>query len=324
LIRIEGLTKLYGKTQALDRLDLHVHDGEFFGFLGPNGAGKTTTIRILTTLTLANAGKAWIAGYEIGEQPLAAKKHTGVVPQSINLDQELSARENLEIHGLLYNMDSVERKRRIKEVLAETGLGERIDDPVRTFSGGMKRRLMIARALMHEPKVLFLDEPTVGLDASVKRNLWALLKQINRGGATILLTTHYIDEAENLCDRVGIIHKGKLIALDSPKNLIETTGRYVADVFRDDVMTTHFFESREQAGDFASAQSDSVMIRRCNLEDVFVKLTGEAVQPDRQIMTKLETSSPAGAQGHAHEASHASSGHGTSHGHGSGHGHSTQ
>ncbi len=307
MIRIEGLTKRYGNITALNGLDLHVRQGEFFGFLGPNGAGKTTTIRILTTLTLPDGGKAWIAGHEISAQPLAAKSRTGVVPQSINLDQELTAGENLEVHGLLYNMSASDRKKKIGQVLAETGLTDRIESQVRTFSGGMKRRLMIARALMHEPSVLFLDEPTVGLDPSVKRRLWALLKQINRGGATIFLTTHYIDEAEALCDRVGIIHHGKLIALDTPANLIRSAGTHVADVFEDDTMTTHFFDSRESASSFASTQSLPVMIRNCNLEDVFVKLTGEQIQPERQVRTSRE---------------HGASGHGSAHG-GSGTGHSS-
>ena len=321
MIRIEGLTKRYGSIVALDGLDLHVQQGEFFGFLGPNGAGKTTTIRILTTLTLSNAGKAWIAGHEISAEPLPAKAHMGVVPQTVNLDQELTAAENLEVHGLLYNMTLAERKNKITEVLAETGLSDRVKDRVRTFSGGMKRRLMIGRALMHEPSVLFLDEPTVGLDASVKRKLWALLKQINRGGATIFLTTHYIDEAENLCDRVGIVHHGKLIALDTPRNLIQSAGSHVADVFENDTMTTHFFDSRKAAGAFASTQSHPVMIRNCNLEDVFVKLTGEPIQSEHRIKTGGGHEPP--AHGAAHNRSGDGHTHEGSHNHRNGHNHSS-
>ncbi len=279
MIRMENLTKRYGKNTALNNLTLHVKEGEFFGYLGPNGAGKTTTVKILTSLVKPTAGTATIGGHDITRSSLAAKKLIGVVPQAINLDMELTAWENLLIHGLLYRMKRGAIRAEARKWAAFVGLSGALDKPVNTFSGGMKRRLTIARALLHGPRVLFMDEPTVGLDASGRRDLWGLLKRINREGATIFLTTHYIEEAEALCDRVGILDRGRLIALDTPAALIASAGKIVVDVFEGDTLTSRFFPDRASAGAFAATVQGSATIRNANLEDVFVKLTGRRVVP---------------------------------------------
>lgn len=193
MIHINQLQKSYGKVKAVNGIDLRVEAGELFAFLGPNGAGKTTTIRILTGLTRIGYGEVRIGGHDIIKAPREAKRQCGLVPQHINLDSELSVRENLEIHGRLFGMDSGQRRRKIEELLAYVELLDRIDTLVKQLSGGLKRRLMIARALMHEPKVLFLDEPTVGLDPAIRRRIWSLIKRVQQDGTTIFLTTHYIE-----------------------------------------------------------------------------------------------------------------------------------
>ncbi len=277
MIITENLGKRYGKTLALVDLSLHVRKGEFFGYLGPNGAGKTTTVRILTTLTRPTTGHASIGGHDLQLDPLRAKGLIGVVPQAINLDMELSAWENLLIHGLLYRMRREEIKRQAEKWAAFVGLQSVLGRPVRSFSGGMKRRLSIARALLHGPRVLFMDEPTIGLDPAGRRELWGLLKRIRQEGATIFLTTHYIEEAEALCDRVGILDRGRLIALGAPSALIASAGKVVVDVFDDETLTSHFFPDRESAGRYAASVRGAATIRKANLEDVFVKLTGRRV-----------------------------------------------
>ncbi|MCX7781663.1 MAG: ATP-binding cassette domain-containing protein [Negativicutes bacterium] len=277
MICIEGLTKKFGDRMAIDNLHLHIEAGEIFGLLGPNGAGKTTTIRILTMLTKPTAGKISINGWNISSQERSIKAAIGVVPQHMNLDMDLTAAENLELHGRLHHIQSQERAYRIDEILSYVDLADRRDDIVSTFSGGMKRRLMIARALMHRPKILFLDEPTVGLDPQVRRRLWELIRRLNSEGITVLLTTHYIEEAENLCRRVAILDKGRLIALDSPGELCRHLGEYAVEWIVDDEARTRFFASRTEAMQFAGNLSTSATIRKTNLEDVFVEFTGRKV-----------------------------------------------
>ena len=277
-IRIESLVKRYGPVTAIDGLDLRVEPGEIFGFLGPNGAGKTTTVRILTTLTKPDAGRAVVFGFDVVKEAVAAKRQIGVCPQQTNVDAELSAYENLKLHGLLHGMPSRLRERRIRKLLEFTGLSERRKDQAKVLSGGLKRRLMIARALLHEPRILFLDEPTVGLDPQTRRRLWDLIRAGHRAGATIFLTTHYIEEAERLCHRVGIIDQGRLIALDSPAALLERVGRVVVeDVGRGGGLD--FFDNRGKAAAHAAGLEGDVIIRAANLEDVFIRLTGRRVRP---------------------------------------------
>ncbi|WP_334109638.1 ABC transporter ATP-binding protein [Thermodesulfitimonas autotrophica] len=278
MIEINGLTKDFGSLRAVDQLSLRIEEGEIFGLLGPNGAGKTTTVRMLTMLTRPTAGEAYIAGYEV-RRDLARVRHAiGVVPQHMNLDQELTARENLELHGRLYKIPRAERQRRIEELLSFVDLTDRADEFVNRFSGGMKRRLMIARALLHKPKVLFLDEPTVGLDPQTRRRMWDLVRRMNREGVTVLLTTHYIEEAEALCHRVGIMDRGKLIALGTPAALKEEVGRFVVEGFDGAGATYAFFGTREEAVGYAGSLNEAVTIREATLEDVFVKLTGRKVR----------------------------------------------
>nr|HID59144.1 ABC transporter ATP-binding protein [Desulfobacterales bacterium] len=277
MIRIGNLHKRYKKVIALNGLNLDIPAGSFFGLLGPNGAGKTTIVNILTTLTRPDSGRVTVNGFDVVKEPIRAKLEIGVVPQSINLDMELSARENLFIHGLLYGMSQKDIRQEGERMLSFVGLEECADRPVKDFSGGMKRRLMIARALMHSPRVVFLDEPTVGLDVTTRRKLWELLKKINQEGATILLTTHYIEEAEALCDMVGIIDFGKLIALGSPKTLIQRVGPIVVEQMAEDGIRTHFFSNRKEATSFIERLKGSALIREANLEDVFLELTGRRV-----------------------------------------------
>ncbi len=277
MIEIRGPCKYYGEIKAVDNLTLTIRAGEIFGLLGPNGAGKTTTVRVLTTLARPTAGEVFINGWEVTRNASQVKREIGVVPQHINLDAELSARENLELHGRLYRMPAKERRARIEELLAFVDLADRADTPVEHFSGGMKRRLMIARALLHNPRVLFLDEPTVGLDPQVRRRLWDLIRSLNAQGITILLTTHYIEEAELLCHRVGILNKGRLIALGTPEELKARVGKVVVEVPNQNTTEYRVFENREQALQHAATLDRDVVIREANLEDVFVELTGHKV-----------------------------------------------
>ena len=210
---LDNLQKRYGERAALAGVSLHVEPGELFAYLGPNGAGKSTTIRILAGLTRLSGGRAIVGGADIESDPLAAKRQCGLVVQHTNVDNDLTLADNMDIHGRLFGMRAADRAERTRTLLEYVDLGERRDQRVGTLSGGMKRRLMIARALMHRPKILFLDEPTVGLDAEVRRRLWGLIKTIQAGGTTVLLTTHYIEEAESMADRVGIIRDGRILSV---------------------------------------------------------------------------------------------------------------
>ncbi|WP_027718434.1 daunorubicin resistance protein DrrA family ABC transporter ATP-binding protein [Desulfovirgula thermocuniculi] len=277
MIEIRQLTKQYGHIVAVSDLDLEIKEGEIFALLGPNGAGKTTTIRMLTMLTKPTSGTALINGYDVTRELDKVKKEIGVVPQHMNLDQELTAWENLELHGRLYKIPATERRKRIEELLQYVELEDRARELVSRFSGGMKRRLMIARALMHWPKVLFLDEPTVGLDPQTRRKIWDLIRRMNSEGMTVLLTTHYIEEAEILCHRVGIMDKGKLIALGTPGELKKRVGEVVVETFGGKDTGYKFFATREEALAYASQVDGDVLIRESNLEDVFVELTGRKV-----------------------------------------------
>jgi ABC-2 type transport system ATP-binding protein len=277
VISIQGLVKKFGDRVVVDHLDLGIDKGETFGLLGPNGAGKTTTIRILTMLTKATAGKIAINGHQLPDDELAIKASIGVVPQHLNLDIDLTARENLDLHGRLHHIAATERSRRIDELLEYVELSERRNDMVQTFSGGMKRRLMIARALLHRPKILFLDEPTVGLDPQVRRRLWDLIRQLNGEGLTVLLTTHYIEEAESLCRRVAIMDKGKLIALNAPASLCQRLGSYVVEWNETGSTQYRYFALRPEAAGFVGGLAVNAVLRRSNLEDVFVELTGRRV-----------------------------------------------
>lgn len=281
MIEILDLKKNYTTPQmtttAVDDLSLKIERGTVFGLLGPNGAGKTTIIKILTTLTKPDKGKCIIDGFDIFINPIEIKKRIGVVPQENNLDRELTASENLLIYGMLHDVNKLDRK--IEESLKVVGLLERKDSIVSHFSGGMQRRLLLARALLPEPLILFLDEPTIGLDPQIRRQMWDVIRKTKIEGRTVVITTHYIEEAEALCDRIGILSKGRLIAVDTPDNLKTTVGRYVVDMIDEEGhLTQHIFKSREDAHEMtAKLNNCSVTIRRSNLEDVFIKITGERI-----------------------------------------------
>ena len=278
MIQIDHLSKYYKNLHALKDVSLAVPEGELFAYLGPNGAGKSTTIRILTGLTKLSGGDAFLNGFHIERDKLAAKRQCGLVPQSTNLDPELTVFENLDVHGRLFHMGRSERRRQIESLLDYIGLTDRIATPAKQLSGGMKRRVMIARALVHDPKVLFLDEPTVGLDANIRRRIWALIKKIQKGKTTIFLTTHYIEEAEFLADRVALLDEGAIVALGSPQNLMNRLGSWAVDRVVGGEMQTAYFDSREAARDYITRQEEEFTMRRVNLEDAFLALTGKKVK----------------------------------------------
>ena len=273
MIETFDLTKVFQQITALEGLTLQIAPGEVFGLLGPNGAGKTTTIKIWTTLSHPSRGWARIKNFDVMTQTLAVKELIGVCPQEINLDKELTAYENLWIYGWLYRVPHL--KERILQLLEFGGLADRARHLVKCFSGGMQRRLLILRALMSRPQVLFLDEPTVGLDPQVRRQLWGLVQQLQSEGITVVLTTHYIEEAEMLCDRVGILNRGKLIALDKPGALVEDLGGYVVESFQNGRREYKLVGDKTEAYSYAQTETGGVTIRQVNLEDVFIDLTGE-------------------------------------------------
>ncbi|MGA4538364.1 ABC transporter ATP-binding protein [Uniformispora flossi] len=226
VIRAEGLTKVYRRTDfaAVDRLDLHVQRGEIFGLLGPNGAGKTTTVGILTTRVIPTAGRAFVGGVDVVAHPALVKQIIAVVSQQNTLDRALNVRDNLFFHGLLFGMSGRASRRRADELLDRFRLAKWARSSVYELSGGMAQRLLVARAIFHRPAVLFLDEPTVGLDPQGRLALWEVLGDLNRAGQTILLTTHNMEEADRLCDRVAIIDHGRILALGTPEALKRGTG----------------------------------------------------------------------------------------------------
>lgn len=215
----KGLTRKFDGLAAVNRVGLEVRKGELFGLLGPNGAGKTTFLHMLCTILPPTAGSAKVWGLDIRRRPEEVRKVIGIVFQDPTLDDRLTGRENLDFHGRIYGMAREQRERRIDEVLELVELKDRADNLVKTYSGGMRRRLEVARGLMHQPKVLFLDEPTLGLDPQTRRHIWDYIRALRKENITIVLTTHYMDEADYLCDRVGIIDHGKILVVDEPEKL---------------------------------------------------------------------------------------------------------
>jgi ABC-2 type transport system ATP-binding protein len=290
-IQVTGLTKIYQTDQnhpplrAVDEIDFTVREGEVFGFLGPNGAGKTTTIRMLTGLARPTAGKASVLGLDLATDITRIKKQIGVVPEISNLYDELSAFDNLVFAMQLYGVPRAERITRAEELLTRFRLSEKRNAPFAKLSRGMKRALTIAAALAHRPPLIFLDEPTTGLDVMSARNLRQMIAGLRQEGVTVFLTTHYLEEAERLCDRIAIIVKGRIVALDTVEGLKSTMGgKTVVEVTRadanDQIETRRFEgESVEAAARAALAQTDGRRVLAINtlrptLEDVFVKLTG--------------------------------------------------
>jgi len=304
IIRVENLTRQFGNIMAVNDVSFEVEEGTIFGFLGPNGAGKTTTINILCTLLSPTAGNAYINGHDCNSESSEVRKSIGIVFQDSSLDKDLTARENLLFHAYLYNVDKSVRRQRVEDALQFVDLVERGDDLVKKFSGGMKRRLEVARGLIHRPKVLFLDEPTLGLDPQSRSNLWEFIIELpKKHNVTIFMTTHYMEEAE-VCDKIAIIDRGKIITSGTPAELKKVIGGDViylktADNKKamEDIKNLLNVEVSEMDGEIfiSSLRGDvcipkiireigesvlSVRMQRPTLNDVFLKLTGKEIRAE--------------------------------------------
>ena len=308
-IVVEKLVKKFNGFAAVDGISFNVKKGELFGLLGPNGAGKSTTIYMLTTLLAPTSGHAYVNGFDVVSNPDEVRSSIGIVFQDPTVDTRLTAYDNLDIHGRLYGMDSQTRKERIDEVLELVELVDWRDKLVKTFSGGMRRRLEIARGLMHTPEVLFLDEPTLGLDPQTRRHIWGYIEKLKKQGISIMLTTHYLDEADHLCDRVAIMDHGRIKAIDTPKNLkAEISGNliYVSSSEPDKLAEaitkaglandpkvkemTVYFETKDggrmvpkvlKVAQDAGIKVESVELRMPSLEDVFIHYTGTDIREEK-------------------------------------------
>jgi ABC-2 type transport system ATP-binding protein len=304
-INIKNLTKKFGKFTAVDSINLEIKEGELFGLLGPNGAGKSTTLNMLATMMIPTSGSAVVNKIDIVNQD-SVRRSIGMVFQDPSLDDELTGRENLEFHGRMYHMQKNLRIKRIDEVLKLVGLEDKAKLQIKTYSGGMKRRLEIARGLMHHPNILFLDEPTLGLDPQTRRGIWDYIQKLNEDeGLTIILTTHYMEEADYLCDRIAIIDHGKIIALDTPENMKNSMG---GDILKletkesdnlDKILKFDWIKNKKKfegylnvtvkdggsaipdilkASSEAGIKIDSVHMIRPSLEDVFIHYTGRTIR----------------------------------------------
>jgi ABC-2 type transport system ATP-binding protein len=235
-IRTKNITKIFNGNIAVNQVNLEINEGELFGLLGPNGAGKTTFISILCTLLKPTFGGAWIFDYDVVKKQNKVRKLIGIVFQDPSLDEELTAFENIDFHGRLYKISKDIRKKRIDDLLRLVDLEGKKDKLVKTFSGGMRRRLEIARGLLHFPKVLFLDEPTLGLDPQTRRCIWDYIRKLKEEGVTIILTTHYMEEADNLCDRLAIMDRGRIVTVGTPEQLKKNISKDVIELtFREDI-----------------------------------------------------------------------------------------
>jgi ABC-2 type transport system ATP-binding protein len=303
IIETLGLTKRFGELQAVDHIDLSIREGEVFGLLGPNGAGKTTTLSMLATLLKPTEGTAKVDGHDVLTEPAAVRKSIGIVFQEPSSDDILTGRENLYLHALMYGVDRRIREQRFREVLKLVDLEDRADDQVKKYSGGMRRRLELARGLLHKPKILFLDEPTLGLDPQAREHIWQYIRRlVDLEHVTVILTTHYMEEAERLCDRVAIIDDGRIIALDTPERLKHIIG---GDIIRLRIQNPQLGRIKElgyvvkidQAGDLVTltvkdsgvhlqeilslvGDVKSVELRTPTLNDVFLHFTGHEIRGD--------------------------------------------
>jgi ABC-2 type transport system ATP-binding protein len=303
IIQTKNLTKFYDKLKAVDDLSIEVEEGEIFGLLGPNGAGKTTLLMMLTTLRKPTSGTATVNGFDIAKQQDQVRKSIGIVFQDPSSDDILTGYENLKLHGMLYGMPADLRERRIKEVLELVDLTDRKDDLVKKYSGGMRRRLELARGLMHRPKILFLDEPTLGLDPQSRERLWEYIENLAKNEKiSIVITTHYMDEADKLCDRLVIIDSGKIVAIGSPEKLKKIIGGDIVILEVDnpkiDRLKKLSFAKKVETKDgllyltVANANRHlpeilktvgkvkSVEVRSPTLDDVFIYYTGKEIRDD--------------------------------------------
>jgi len=303
-IKTDNLVKRYADVTAVDGVSLEIPEGEVFGLLGPNGAGKTTLISMLATLVRPTSGGALVAGRDINTEPLEVRKNIGIVFQEPSVDDLLTARENLYLHSMLYGMPRREINPKIDKMLALVNLSDRADSFVKTYSGGMRRRLEIARGLIHGPKILFLDEPTLGLDPASRKSVWSHIRELKEAhNTTIILTTHYMEEADSLADRIGIINRGKIIELDTPEALKRKVGQDLVfikgSVNEEAIKTLPFVKSLERENSrykilLASSGSnlqallnaagtiDEVEVRRVTLDDVFLKFAGQQIAEDAE------------------------------------------
>ena len=308
-ISIQNITKKFSSLTAVDNVSLEVSQGEIFGLLGPNGAGKTTLISMLVTMKKPTSGSASVCGYDVLSEPGKVRSSIGIVFQDPSLDEELTAYENLELHASMYGIPSQNIKARIEEVSKIVELSDRLNDVVKTYSGGMRRRLEIARGLLHQPKVLFLDEPTIGLDPQTRKHIWEYIKKLKvEYNMTLLLTTHYLDEADMLCDRVAIIDHGKIVALDTPAKLKDSIGGDVivikskdqeklvqvlskvswisAVIPHDGLINIKLQNAETKVVELTviaaknNLQIDSVSFHKPTLDDVFMHYTGKTIREE--------------------------------------------
>lgn len=278
MIEIKDLTKKFGDFTAVDHLSMTIETGEFFGLLGPNGAGKTTTISMMSTVLLPTSGEILIDGKKLDRKASAEKRKLSVITQEYSMRQDMTMDEVMEYQGRLYYLPRKVIKEKSDELLEFAGLKEFRKRTVRHLSGGMKRKLMICRALMIEPEILLLDEPTAGMDALSRRQMWNLLRQVNVRNMTIVLTTHYIEEAQALCDRVALVNRGKLQKLDTPRSLIDELGAFAVDETGRDGLKSTYFKDREEAIAYLSKAGQDAIFRMTTLEDVFVDVAGQTLE----------------------------------------------
>ena len=281
MIELKNLTKKYDEFTAVDNLNLTIDTGGFFGLLGPNGAGKSTTIGMLSTLYLPTEGEILIDGERLTRQNTALKRKISVVTQEYSMRQDMTIEEIMEYQGRLYFVPKKQRRKKTRELLEFCGLTDYRRRTVRKLSGGMKRKLMVCRALLTEPEIQLLDEPTAGMDALARRQMWNLLKRLNRNHMTILLTTHYMEEAEILCDRVGLMDRGRLKEADAPRVMIERLGRYAVDQAEKEEMRSLFFRTQEEAVRYIAGLKGDAALRNTTLEDVFLEKVGKYLENRR-------------------------------------------
>ncbi len=274
MIEIKDLTKKFGDFTAVDNLNLTIQTGEFFGLLGPNGAGKTTTISMMSTVLLPSSGGIFIDGKRLTRTASEQKRKLSVITQEYSMRQDMTMDEVMEYQGRLYYLPRKVMRARTEELFEFADLKEFRKRTVRHLSGGMKRKLMICRALLIEPEILLLDEPTAGMDALSRRQMWNLLRRLNERRMTIILTTHYMEEAQALCERVALINRGKLQKLDTPEQLIRDLGSWAVDETSDEALVSHYFHDREEAIRYLEAAGEHAAMRATTLEDVFVDCAG--------------------------------------------------
>lgn len=273
-IEVKGLTKFYGNKCAVKDVSFSVYTGEIFGLLGPNGAGKTTIVKMLATLSSPSGGNIVIRGMDASVNRNKIRSMVALVPQDKNFDRELTVFENMLVYGMLYNINDLQRN--IMAQLLAFGLIKEKDTPAENLSGGMQRRLLIARALLSDPEIIFLDEPTIGLDPQIRRELWDLVRGLKQKGKTVFMTTHYMEEAEALCDRVAFISKGQISVIGSPNELKNNKGQYVVETKAEDGITIRtFFSHRDDAEKSIRDSNNGATVRKTNLEDIFIEFTGD-------------------------------------------------